>query len=286
MRRFTKVAKKLLKARPQSLRLYNVYAIGEFRFKNVSAANKVFSTTISMSSTLLLEVQAQSILLWRSWIWEHLRIGQITPAKQILARLGDDSLGVIETLGDQETLSYTSLLKAQQYLKEGRDGCLARGQFSLAVLFIETAALFDYFRESFDHAMSTFQSGEDAFSLWNLDDSMWHQLLSQAKAQLIDLHLDYASTYQPAHLRELVLPLIKKYPNNTLLLGLLSEIDSRFALNDRVRSALTGPDFQTNPMTHAGWLYQLRVELLRSKEVGGTVHTVRATFEKAVKSKP
>ena len=67
-----KTAKTLLKKRPSDLRLYNAYALLEFRLGNRSIAESVLATAINMSKTLENKSQKETILLWRTWIWELL----------------------------------------------------------------------------------------------------------------------------------------------------------------------------------------------------------------------
>ena len=67
-----KTAKNVLKAYPSSLRLYNAYALIEWRLGNKSAAENVFSTALSMCSGLEPGERIDDLLLWRCWAWELL----------------------------------------------------------------------------------------------------------------------------------------------------------------------------------------------------------------------
>jgi hypothetical protein len=63
----------LLKERPSSLRLYNAYALIEWRSGNNEMAETVFSTALSMSGSLSEVDQQDSFLLWKSWAWETIQ---------------------------------------------------------------------------------------------------------------------------------------------------------------------------------------------------------------------
>ena len=88
-----KTAKSLLKRRSSSLRLYNVYALIEYRLHNTSNAQKVIITAINMSKGLHPSAQRDTILLWRTWIWELLDSGHTQEAFQRLLTLPDGSVG-------------------------------------------------------------------------------------------------------------------------------------------------------------------------------------------------
>ena len=67
-----KTAKALLKKQPSNLRLYNAYALIEFRAGNRSTAESVLVAALNLRRTLDNNAQRETILLWRTWIWELL----------------------------------------------------------------------------------------------------------------------------------------------------------------------------------------------------------------------
>lgn len=71
-----RIAKTLVKHRPFSIRLYNSYAIVEYRLNNPKVADHTLITTINMSKSLGEEAQQDSILSWCTWIWELLELGE------------------------------------------------------------------------------------------------------------------------------------------------------------------------------------------------------------------
>lgn len=88
-----KTAKSLLKQRSSSLRLYNAYALIEYRLHNTSNAQKVIITAINMSSCLDSITQRDTIVLWRTWIWELIESGRTQEALQRLLTLSDGNIG-------------------------------------------------------------------------------------------------------------------------------------------------------------------------------------------------
>ncbi|CAN9344885.1 unnamed protein product [Alternaria alternata] len=70
-----KTAKRLLKARPSSLRLYNAYGLVESRLGNSSKADQVFSMALSMQKGDDLLSAPWSLELFSNWVSEALRRG-------------------------------------------------------------------------------------------------------------------------------------------------------------------------------------------------------------------
>lgn len=87
-----KTAKALLKARPTSLRLYNAYALVESRLGNTTAAESVWSTAINMSKNLDLKIRQETLLLWRTWVWELLDSSNPKRAFERLLTLADEDI--------------------------------------------------------------------------------------------------------------------------------------------------------------------------------------------------
>lgn len=110
-----KFAKSLLKKRSSSLRLYNAYALMEYRSENHSAASHVWATALSMSRTLGENSRADNGLLWRTWLWESLDAQDLALASRLLAALPHQGVDLtfITEASDQPVFSATNLLKIQ-----------------------------------------------------------------------------------------------------------------------------------------------------------------------------
>ena len=89
-----KVAKALIKKRPDSLRLYNAYALIEYRLGHVSDAENVLATAINMGTSLQEAAQRDTVLLWRTWIWELLRLGRTSQALGRLLTYSEEVINV------------------------------------------------------------------------------------------------------------------------------------------------------------------------------------------------
>lgn len=90
-----KLAKGLLKKRPNNLRLYNAYALTESRSGNKEAAERVWSTALSMSKTFPERDQEDSIILWQTWVWDAVDIRRFEKALRLLAAIPSGQVDVI-----------------------------------------------------------------------------------------------------------------------------------------------------------------------------------------------
>ena len=128
-----KTAKQLLRERPSSVRLYNAYALTEYRVGNYQNANNVIIKTITLSKTLNEQAQKDSIILWSTWIWELLSSNRPLLALERLSRFPNQSLDLLvqDEDTDSSPLEPTRLLQAQkvsylltqiQYVNKGSSG--------------------------------------------------------------------------------------------------------------------------------------------------------------------
>jgi hypothetical protein len=110
-----KYAKSLLKKRSSNLRLYNSYALIECRSGNHTAAEHVWTTTLSMSKTFSDHDRVDCALLWQSWIWESLNARNIAQASHLLLSIPQNSVDLKAVPGafSETMFSATGLLKAQ-----------------------------------------------------------------------------------------------------------------------------------------------------------------------------
>lgn len=67
-----KTAKRFLKARQSSLRLYNAYALIEYQSGNQSRGHQTLIAALNMSASLEDGYKEESILLWSTFVWDSL----------------------------------------------------------------------------------------------------------------------------------------------------------------------------------------------------------------------
>ncbi len=90
----TRVAKSLIKAQPDSLRLYNAYAMIRYRSGNTSSADDVMATAINMGRGLEEASRRDTVLLWHTWMWEMLSSGRTSQALRRLLMYPEEVIDV------------------------------------------------------------------------------------------------------------------------------------------------------------------------------------------------
>ena len=105
-----KTAKSLLKKRSSSLRLYNAYALIEFRKGSDAIAQSVLTTALSMNNR-----QEDAVLLWRTWIWELMQNEGTETALRRLLSFFDESA---QNSNEAKSIDAAAIFKAQQVSNE------------------------------------------------------------------------------------------------------------------------------------------------------------------------
>ena len=131
----TKTAKRLLKRRPSSLRLYNAYALTEARLGRLAKAEEVWSTTSKMSSSLLPGAKDDAVVLWHSWISTLLHHARNDQALGCLLSISNlPTAAEIRPVKSPEVTA-GHLLKATRYFEEGFEQMrLKKNQFKCCSL--------------------------------------------------------------------------------------------------------------------------------------------------------
>ena len=106
-----RTARTLLKRQSVNMRLYNAYALIEFRLGDRAKAESVLTTAINMIKTFDHKDQKDTIILWRTWIWELLYSLQDSEALKRLVTLTDPE--VKQNL-EGVTVSPATILKSQK----------------------------------------------------------------------------------------------------------------------------------------------------------------------------
>lgn len=89
-----RTAKNILRKRPFSIRLYNAYALVEYRLGDVNKGEGIIVTSINMGKKLDEVSQRDTVLLWRTWIWETLNACSAPEALERLLAIGDEEIQI------------------------------------------------------------------------------------------------------------------------------------------------------------------------------------------------
>lgn len=281
-----RTAKSLFKAAPSSLRLYNAYALLEARAGRWSAANRVFSTALGMGSNLPQDQRKDTILLWRTWIWECLRSGAIGAAACRVLDIGNDKPSPDCVAIDLPEFGSAAVLRTKRALTEGRDYMLSANDHH-AVLFTECLALLVYLqrRNDIGAALDVFHQTSALLKSRGLLSSPLNELNHEAQAKLLAFHVSHTKSYKPSLLRTELADSIMLFSSNTSLLATYAANEARSRLDDRVRTIMRDLVLKEKQDTIVGWFFAIWSEFNRGTGLGATVHSIRAVFERAVVSK-
>ena len=89
-----RTAKNILRKRPFSIRLYNAYALIEYRLAGIESGEGIITTSIKMGKKLDEVSRREIILLWRTWAWETLSASSTRDALMRLLAIGDEEVQV------------------------------------------------------------------------------------------------------------------------------------------------------------------------------------------------
>ncbi|ODH45339.1 hypothetical protein ACO22_00063 [Paracoccidioides brasiliensis] len=300
-----KYTKGLLKKRSSNLKLYNAYALIEFRSGQIATAEHVWTTALSMCSTFKDEDKISSIILWRTWIWEVLADHNNDRAVQLLLSISNGATDLNNILADvtksTTVISPAAFLKTQMFLKTTQEYGLTSRNPNIFVNSVECHALLVYFSEKLDieASMNVFETVHSRLLAHRLENTIFNELLLQAKVKLLYHHTTATRLFKPSVLRSKLTDAISHFPQNTLFLSLFMWNESRFRIEDRVRSILR--QHTITPMTQhdeskssttdfsirstlISHLFSIYAELHRGVSAGSTVHSARAALESAVTS--
>lgn len=149
-------------------------------------------------------------------------------------------------------------------------------------------------------AIDVYKTAEQQLGSQDIDNKAYLEPIHQGKARLLYHHLTTSRIYKPSLIREELNQSISLFPQNTMFLSLLAFNESRFRIDDRVRSTLhqqlADPLADKDSTKH--WtdslgestliphLFAIYTELYRGLAAGSTAHSARAAFESAVATRP
>ena len=107
-----KTSKTLLKRQPSNLRLYNAYALVEYRLGNPGKAETVIVSSINMGK--ISNELSDTLLLWHTWIWELLSAGRPQDALKRLLQYGNDEVQLNPSEREDQSAKPALILRAEK----------------------------------------------------------------------------------------------------------------------------------------------------------------------------
>lgn len=282
-----KTARTRIKAQPANLALYNAAALIEAKMCRLEKAVQIWQTSQSMSADL-----NKSIVLIHSWARFELARNDTEAALRVLTRLDANT-----ATGAPETLPPAARLRIVRTLDDAYDVALHSSDPLEAALYGEVCMLLAYL--STDHnileankACDRYISILDASGLANDNRTMLQELLSQSKAEMIDLHITTNKPYRARELLDSLAPAMAAFPDNTKLLGTTARLRLRgvmaiFDLREGIRASMQTPADDASGASLPRWTMTLtqaiwRFNKLRSLGAGPAPDGVRALFSRSV----
>lgn len=112
-----KAAKSILQKRPFSIRLYNAYALIEYRLADIKRGEGIITMSINKGKILDEVSRRDCILLWRTWIWETLSTSSAQEAFVRLLTIANEEIQTpfpeLHLLDEPITLKPALLLRAE-----------------------------------------------------------------------------------------------------------------------------------------------------------------------------
>ncbi|KAI5291137.1 hypothetical protein KEM54_006168 [Ascosphaera aggregata] len=303
--------KRLLKQQPLCLSLYNAYAIMEFRDGEDAAAERILSTTLTMSAGRVENsIRDGRSLLWVTWIWQALKGNDLVTVMRLLAAVPDggvDYQKIRDASQSASKMSPAEILRSQRFFTGIAEYGLANTRETSFANATECLALLKYVTEerNLQGALSVYANAEAQLLKHTMSStgevSPIRERLHQSKSKLLYYHASSTRLYKPSLLRDELTKSIPLFPSNTMFLDLFSWNENRFRIEDRVRSIMKQhTSFHTRPQSEEAGvttttspadnskliphLYAIVSEVHRGVSAGSTIHSVRAAFESAVSS--
>lgn len=130
---------------------------------------------------------------------------------------------------------------------------------------------------------------EESFALFTTE------LLHQYRARLLYHHMTTSAIYKSSLIRDVLTESISQFPHNTMFLSLFAWNESRFRIEERVRSVLReitvvkrsrsetySSSTASGPIPITSHFFSIFTEVSRPVYAGSTLHSVRAAFENAI----
>lgn len=294
----TKTAKKLIKSRPTSFRLYNAHICIEFRLGHRDKAVQTLVAASNTSQGMVELLRRDTFYLWHTWVWELLSSGQVKEALERLLSFSDplvshDRSNRVDDASAQLHVNPTSLLRTKQALTSSRDHFVSLALPTHSYIACHLLTLLSYLSSSrlLEAAQSAHANQLQALSTRFPPISSAHELLHQSFARLLHYHATNIPLFKPATIREALTASIALFPQNTIFLSLYAWNESRFRIDDRVRTIIkdvvlssTDPSYRQDEIEKSvtPHLFAIYCELNRSVTFGSNTNTIRNTFERAV----
>ncbi|KAF1922683.1 DUF1740-domain-containing protein [Didymella exigua CBS 183.55] len=269
-----KSAKRLLKANPTSVRLYNMYGLVENHLGNTAKAEQVFAAALDIKSS-----PADRLRLLSSYVWQALRMGNNAEALRRLLLCSDPPPAA------KPQPESASIESARSALQMSLETALLNHDLPRAILSTALLSLLAYLTAPLNtsSALQVHTNLTAWLTSHRLGTSPHAEQHAQTLTHLLAHHATHTPVVKPSLIRDALAPLLAAFPSNTILLSTYAANESRFAIDDRVRGTMHRALNLTRASSAATWAFALRHEALKGAVAGSTSHSVRSLFQRATR---
>lgn len=284
-----KQAKSFLKRQPESLRLYNAYALLDCHMGNIEAAEKVWSTSLSMRASSKDPKDEVTFSVWRDWVWSYMTQKLFQRARSILTMIPDGRVSLPDVRDAESSLVIAAQIKADNFIVLELESCLTDKRVHDLVALTDLLAFYRYLNtdckldaalQVYSYYLSTIERVATERKLDVLET------IHERRAELLHAHATtFGRPFQPNQLMNCLRESIQKFPNNFLLLWKQHRLGQQAGVLDRLReldlSVRDQKDFGHEEFSVASICLNVFIELERPSYSGSTNHSIRAAFQRA-----
>nr|KAK5450986.1 snoRNA-binding rRNA-processing protein utp10 [Exophiala xenobiotica] len=282
-----KRAKLFLKRKPDSLKLYNIYALLECKLGNFETAEKVWSTALSMRGELGSQGQRDASILWRDWSYSYMILKDFHKARNLLSMITNANIELGHLQADASP-SVALQIKIEQYIKSEYESSRLAGRHELLPVWADILAIHRYLNSGLrlDVAVEAYEGFlHDVTNIAN-KNPMVVETIHENRARLLYAHSGiFGRLFRPKECYQLLAESVRMFPLNVHLLSLHHFFSQKAGLMDRLRQLESTTIGQT-PLVKSDssiirCVFSLLIELRRPSYAGSTVHSNRAAFKRA-----
>lgn len=283
-----KQAKSFLKNLPDSLRLYNSYALLEWQLGNADAAEKVWSTALSMQESLNAPKEDIMFSVWRDWVWSYMSQRLFQKAMLLLTAMPDGQVQVSRLQIQESSPSVGTRIRAERFIVLKLEASLVNRKPHDLVALTDILAFYRYLNSDcqLDAALQVYSKFLVSIERVAAEWLEILEVIHERRASLLHAHATtFGMPFKPKQLTTTLTESIHKFPDNCLLLWKQHTYTQQSGVLDRLREIdLRVPDHEQSSygaFSIASICFDVSIELGRPSYSGSTDHSIRAAFQRA-----
>ncbi|KIV81721.1 hypothetical protein PV11_03884 [Exophiala sideris] len=286
-----KLARSFLKRQPDSMRLYNIYALLECNLDNFGAAEKVWSTALSMRQSLKTGAARYSFVLWHDWAYACMYLKKFHQARILLGMMADarfDPVGFATQVAQEGVPSPAAQIRVEQYIKSEFEGGRLSAQTDLLPVLVDLFAIQKYLNTNLrvEPALKAYDASLTTIASSPTVGRGVIETIHECRAQLLHAHsTTFGQPFKPRELWQILSESTRNSPDNVDLLLLRHFYSQKAGLVDRLRqvesSALEHHSRLEGGISVIPCVFDVFVEVNRPSYSGSTTHSIRAAFRRA-----